>query len=134
MAVAPLRRKVGFPPALLILQGLLLVAVLPAGGASGGPGSRAPVAASLAAPLATPAAVASPPSPALPRNPPATSPRVPPATAAGFAAPFVPGEVLVKFKARAPGAVRAEALGRYNAERRHVFHSGAEHWRLPAGE
>ena len=51
-----------------------------------------------------------------------------------FQAPFVPGEVLVKFKAGAGSALRAEALGRYNAERRHVFRSGAEHWRLAPGE
>ena len=48
-------------------------------------------------------------------------------------APFVPGELLVKFKVEAGPNERANARAHLNAQKVHQFRSRAEHWRLPAG-
>jgi len=48
-------------------------------------------------------------------------------------APYVPGEVLVQFRAEVGTNERAGALAQFNAQKVREFRSRAEHWRLPAG-
>ena len=47
---------------------------------------------------------------------------------------FVQGELLVKFRPATSQADRDAERGRQQAELRHRFRSGAEHWRLPPGQ
>ena len=48
-------------------------------------------------------------------------------------APYVPGEVLIKFKDSAGPNERANIRAQLNAQKVHGFRSGAEHWRLGHG-
>jgi subtilisin family serine protease len=51
----------------------------------------------------------------------------------GRAAPYVEGEVIVKFKKDAGPSDRANLRAQIAQERRRSFRSGAEHWKLPPG-
>jgi subtilisin family serine protease/sugar lactone lactonase YvrE len=61
-------------------------------------------------------------------------PAPPTAAAADARAPYVEGEILVKFRPDAPSAARAAARADLGASVHRRYHSGAEHWRLGKGE
>ena len=66
----------------------------------------------------------------VPKDPGAPPPKSRPAVGG---APFVPGEVLIKFKAGSGVAERSRARSDVAAHRLREFRSRAEHWRLPPG-
>jgi subtilisin family serine protease len=59
--------------------------------------------------------------------------QLPPDQASGAGAPFVPDEVLVKFRPAADAITRASARAQLGAGHLRTFRGGAEHWKVPPG-